>query len=130
MPQLDASRSGKRFVAQLERMADPNRELGLLAYKEQFLLHLSRPSVNFGHARWREGDSESFDAARWLAADPQRQLLVPEGRLAPCFQDARIRVEVGTTSRERWWLVREPRNPDCIARGNPAAARLYSAGNH
>lgn len=128
MPQLDASRSGKRFIVQLERMADPNRELGLLAYKEQFLLHLSRPSVNFGHARWREGDLESFDAARWLSADPQRQLLVPEGRLAPCFADARVRVEVGTTSRERWWLVSEPQAAGCVAKGNSSAAREYSPG--
>jgi 4-amino-4-deoxy-L-arabinose transferase-like glycosyltransferase len=129
MPQLDADRSGKRFIVQLERMADPGRELGLLGYKEQFLLHLSRPTVNFGHARWREGDRESFDAARWLAADPERQLLVPGDRLAPCFEDARVRVEVGTTSRERWWLVSEPVDADCIRSGNPTAARRYTPGH-
>jgi len=34
--------------------------------REQYLLVLSRPSVNFGHARWREREVEAADAAAWL----------------------------------------------------------------
>ncbi|HXW11052.1 MAG TPA: glycosyltransferase family 39 protein, partial [Steroidobacteraceae bacterium] len=53
-PQIDAVRSGRAFM---QRVADASRdleELALVGSKEQYLLHLPRPSVNFGHARWRE----------------------------------------------------------------------------
>ena len=45
-------------------------QLALVAYKEQFLLYLDRPTVNFGHRRWLEGPQESYDAAAWLNAEP------------------------------------------------------------
>jgi 4-amino-4-deoxy-L-arabinose transferase-like glycosyltransferase len=125
-PQINGARSAKDFVAHLEQLADPQRELGLLAYKEQFLLHLTRPSVNFGHRRWREGPAESYDAARWLAERPDRQLLVAEDQLEPCFATARERIDVGTSSREHWLLVSGPVNPDCASQGRPQNVIHYS----
>jgi 4-amino-4-deoxy-L-arabinose transferase-like glycosyltransferase len=125
-PQINGARSAKDFVARLEQLADPNRELGLLAYKEQFLLYLTRPSVNFGHRRWREGPLESYDAARWLGEHPDRQLLVADDQLEPCFATARERIEVGTSSREDWFLVSGPVSPDCAARGKPEHVIRYS----
>jgi 4-amino-4-deoxy-L-arabinose transferase-like glycosyltransferase len=124
-PQINGARSAKDFMARVEQLADPDRELGLLAYKEQFLLHLKRPSVNFGHRRWREGPLESYDAARWLDANPDRQLLVAADQLQPCFAEAREQVEVGTSSRERWFLVSGPANADCVARGQADHAIKY-----
>jgi hypothetical protein len=124
-PQINASRSGARFVTQLEKLADPERELGLLAYKEQFLLYLDRPSVNFGHSRWREGPLESYDAARWLNAGMDRQLLVSEHALEPCFGGSQQKIEVGRTARERWFLVSAPADAACAARGSDAAVRHY-----
>ena len=114
-----------RFIEQLKRVADPSRELGLLAYKEQFLLQLDRPSVNFGHSRWREGAAESYDAARWLNAAPGRELLVPASQLEPCFATSGARRQVGEASREVWYLVVAPANPDCEARGRDEMARRY-----
>jgi 4-amino-4-deoxy-L-arabinose transferase-like glycosyltransferase len=125
-PQINGARSAKDFVAHLEQLADPQRELGLLAYKEQFLLHLTRPSVNFGHRRWREGPAESYDAARWLAERPDRQLLVAEDQLEPCFATARERIDVGTSSREHWFLVSGPVNSDCASQGRPQNVIHYS----
>src|SRR6185312_7119437 len=96
-----------------------------LAYKEQFLLYLHRPSVNFGHARWREGSEEAFDAASWLAADPRRQLLVTDQWLALCFAPSK-RVEVGEASDETWWLVTGTPDPRCVAEGDPSRALAYT----
>ena len=121
-PAIDGARSAGDFIAKLESMADPQRELGMLAYHEHFLWHLRRPTVNFGHRRFREGDAESFDAAAWLAADGSRQLLVSEHMLAPCFTSASSRL-VGDSSRGDWFLVTGAPNADCARRGE--ATRVF-----
>jgi 4-amino-4-deoxy-L-arabinose transferase-like glycosyltransferase len=124
-PQMDGVRSARGFIARLEQLADPARELGLLAYHEHFLWHLQRPAVNFGHRRFREGDAEVHDAAAWLAADARRQLLVPQRMLEPCFGRAAVR-EVGDSSRGLWYLVEGSPDSACSVRGNPARAIIYT----
>jgi 4-amino-4-deoxy-L-arabinose transferase-like glycosyltransferase len=124
-PQMNADRSARQFIAQLERIADPARELGLLAYHEHFLLHLQRPSVNFGHRRFREDDAEIHDAAAWLAGRPGRQLLVSERMMDPCFTGAAAQV-VGESSRGLWYLVESVPAPACSARGDVARAIAYT----
>lgn len=126
-PQLNAQRSASAFMAGMLAKVPEGRELGLLAYKEQFLLNLDRPSFNFGHGRWREGAQEAYDASLWLAADPQRRvLLVPEALVEPCFA-ASSRVDAGQTSRETWWLVTGAPAADCLAKGQPGRAIAYPA---
>ncbi len=125
MPQLNGERSAAQFIARLQSLAAPDRELGLLAYREQFLLRLTRPSVNFGHARWREGENENNDAARWLNEAAGRQLLVPEGRLRPCFDVGSSKVAVGDLSDERWFLVEGPAAAACAGRGDAGRAIAY-----
>ena len=123
-PQIDAERSASGFVAQLLAKAPRDRELGLLAYKEQFLLYLDREIVNFGHARWREGQAESNDAARWLDADPRRVLLVPGPLLEPCFK-SNPRTLVGRSSDDDWFLVEGKPDPGCVRLGGPRRAIRY-----
>lgn len=125
-PQINATRSAADFVARLEKLADPTRELGLVAYKEQFLLHLDRPSVNFGHSRWREGAQEAYDAALWLNGSRARELLVPEKHLEPCFSRARRRIEVGWSARERWFLVTGRAMEECASKGRTERVFHYS----
>jgi 4-amino-4-deoxy-L-arabinose transferase-like glycosyltransferase len=120
-PQIDAERSASGFVARLLGRAPQDRPLGLLAYKEQFLLHLDRETVNFGHARWREGQAEAHDAARWLADDPRRVLLVPGPLLAPCFA-ANPRTLVGRSSDDEWFLVEGIPAAACVRQGDPRRA--------
>lgn len=125
-PQINSERSASGFVSMMLAKVPQRAELGLLAYKEQFLLYLDRDTVNFGHARWREGDAEAFDAARWLASDASRVLLVPEHFIARCFAD-NPREYAGHSSDDAWWLVRGEPAAECTARGDPAKVFRYPA---
>ncbi|HEX7116525.1 MAG TPA: glycosyltransferase family 39 protein [Steroidobacter sp.] len=124
-PVMNAARSGAEFVARIEQAADPKRELGLIAFKEQYLLHLHRPVVHFGHARWREAEQEMADAARWLVAAPARQLVVPKSALETCFRNAAV-TALGTANRVDWFLVRGAAAEECVARGQPDAVWHYT----
>ncbi len=124
-PQMDAVRSARTFIVRLEQMADPTRELGLLAYHEHFLWQLRRETTNFGHRRFREQEDEMHDAAAWLAARPGRQLLVPERLLEPCFGAAAAVREVGDSSRGLWYLVEGMPRADCSAAGDAGRAIRY-----
>jgi 4-amino-4-deoxy-L-arabinose transferase-like glycosyltransferase len=134
-PVMNGDRSGKDFIRSVLAQVKPGEELGLVAYKEQFLLYLDRPTVNFGHRRWLEGPQETFDAAAWLNAGDKRVLLVPEDSLSPvnrfipdsqpvdCFvADVTL---VGEQSRDRWFLVRAPAEPNCAANGQAVRAIRY-----
>jgi len=124
-PQLNGERSARDFMTAVLVRVPPGKQLGLVAYKEQFLLYVDRPTVNFGHARWREGLAEAYDAASWLAEDETgRKLLVPEKLLQPCFEAATKEI-AGRSSDEAWWLVSGPPQPDCVRRGDPRKAIVY-----
>jgi len=126
-PQLNAQRSASAFMSGTLAKVPQGRQLGLVGYKEQFLLNLDRPSFNFGHGRWREGPQEAYDASLWLAADPQRRvLLVPDALVEPCFS-ASARIEAGQTSRETWWLVSGMPAAVCLAKGQPGRVIAYPA---
>ncbi|MET0280179.1 MAG: glycosyltransferase family 39 protein [Steroidobacteraceae bacterium] len=125
-PQMDGQRSAGKFIARVEALASPQRELGLLAYHEHFLWHLSRSTVNFGHRRFREGDAEMYDAAAWLAAQPGRQLLVPQRMLQACFATASSVREVGESSTGLWYLVQGMPEAGCAARGDAARSLRYT----
>jgi 4-amino-4-deoxy-L-arabinose transferase-like glycosyltransferase len=124
-PQMDGRRSARDFIVRLEQVASPSQPLGLLAYHENFLWQLRRPSVNFGHRRFREGDRESLDAAAWLAAAPDRQLLVPEEMVSPCFT-APSKQDIGIASGRHWYLVQGAPQADCVRQGDAGRA-LYHA---
>lgn len=123
-PQINGERSASDFIRQVTAAVPEDRELGLLAYKEQFLLYLDRDTVNFGHARWREGDAEAFDAARWLSGSEQRVLLVPEHFIERCFSQSPRRF-AGESSDDRWYLVSGQPSRECVERGNPKKVIRY-----
>jgi 4-amino-4-deoxy-L-arabinose transferase-like glycosyltransferase len=123
-PRIDAVRSGRAFMARVERASAQAAELGLVSAKEQYLLQLRRPSFNFGHARWREKSSEADDAAAWLAARPGRVLLVDQKTLGLCFKGARAE-RMGKANGSKWFLVQGSPDAACAARGDLARARLY-----
>lgn len=127
-PRIDAVRSGRDFMARVEQASAGIAELGLVGAKEQYLLQLRRPSINFGHARWRDKDGEAADAAAWLVQEPGRALLVHAAAREACFGPARA-VDLGRANRQRWFLVSGQAEPDCVARGDLSRARLYLPPN-
>jgi 4-amino-4-deoxy-L-arabinose transferase-like glycosyltransferase len=124
-PVMNAERSGGAFTRAMLAQVKPEEHLGLVAYKEQFLLYLDRPTVNFGHRRWLEGPQESYDAAAWLDAGRHRVLLVPADKLDPCFTTNSSKV--GRSSDEDWFLVRGPASAACAAKGDASRAIAYAA---
>ena len=123
-PSMNGERSGQDFTRAALAQVQPGEELALVAYKEQFLLYLDRPIVNFGHRRVFEGPQESFDAAAWLDAAPGRVLLVPADQMEPCF--VANRVKAGVTSGEEGFLVRAPGAAQCAAKGDARRAIRYA----
>jgi 4-amino-4-deoxy-L-arabinose transferase-like glycosyltransferase len=123
-PQLNDARSGADFTARIERAADPRQELGLVAFKEQYVLNARREIVHFGHARWREAEQEMADAALWLSSKPGRQLVVNGEAHAACFREAPAQ-SLGVANRSEWFLVRGGADQSCVARGKPGAAHYY-----
>jgi 4-amino-4-deoxy-L-arabinose transferase-like glycosyltransferase len=124
-PAMNGERSGSDFVRAALAQVKPGEQLALVNYKEQFLLYLDRPTVNFGHRRWLEGPQESYDAAAWLNAKPDRVLLVPSDTIKTysCFIDGLSLA--GSSSDEDWYLVRAPAAQECAAKGDAARAISY-----
>ena len=123
-PQMNDERSGESFVARIEKTADPQQELGLVAFKEQYVLNARRSIVHFGHARWREAEQEMADAALWLSEKPGRQLVINDSARTACFSHAPVQ-SLGQANRSEWYLVRGGADQSCVARGKPGAAHYY-----
>src|SRR5688500_6279430 len=121
---MNPDKSGSGFVREVLTQVRPDEELALVAYKEQFLLYLDRPTVNFGHRRWVEGPQEAYDASAWLNAGRNRVMLVPSDLLHPCFSaNATL---AGTCSDEDWYLVRGSAALECASKGHLARGIRYA----
>ena len=127
-PGMNEVRSGRAFVARVERATTGIAEFGVVSAKEQYLLQLRRPSFNFGHARWREKDQEAADAAAWLAAKPGRALVVDAKTRGMCF-GATTRVDLGLANGKAWMLVTGTPDASCVARGDLSHATIYVPAN-
>ena len=123
-PSIDGERSARDFMQKTQALVPAATDLGLVAYKEQFLLYLNRPIVNFGHARWREGEQEAYDASAWLNETRGRELLVPESLLTPCFVGTSKR-PAGESSGDRWFLVQGEAERSCVDKGSRSRAIRY-----
>jgi len=121
-PAMNPDNSASKFTRDMLGKVQPDEELALVAYKEQFLLYLDRPTVNFGHRRFLEGPQESYDAAAWLNAGTHRVLLVPEDQMKECFRGGEL---AGQSSDESWFLVRGQAAVQCAEKGNASKAIHY-----
>ena len=126
-PRLDPVRSGRAFVERLEVASAGSVELAMIGSKEQYLLQLGRPSFNFGHARWQEGEwqREAADAAAWLAQGRSRAVLVDRRVLELCFGGAAV-TDLGRSHGKHWFLVSGKPDPACAESGDPSRGRLYA----
>jgi hypothetical protein len=125
-PSMNSAQSGANFIDRVERVSDPARELGFIAFKEQYLLNARRPIVHFGHARWREAEQEAYDAARWLSGDGRRQLVVSAYAKDLCFPQTNS-TSLGMANRIAWFLVEGSPEASCVDRGRSDAAQTYHA---
>jgi hypothetical protein len=123
-PLMNDVRSGARFVRTVEQRTQATHELGIVAFKEQYLLQLRRPIVHFGHARWREADAEMADAAAWLVERPGRALIVSARVRRACFSPAASE-RLAEANRTDWFLVRGGAAPECVTRGDARRAQRY-----
>ncbi len=118
-PLLNESGSARGVMQRARELAGPGVELGLVAYKEQNLLHASPPATEFGFLR--EWGEQRVDALAWLRAAPdRRRLFVLEAALGPCIERERATL-VGTANRRRWWLLDAGAlKPGCVDDGSGA----------
>jgi len=79
-----------------------NTDLGMLRWKEQFVLFADRKVKTFGYAR-RDPEVEANEGKRWVSADQRRRLLVPE-RWLPVFAGFPVR-RLGSRHGDVWYVV-------------------------
>lgn len=117
LPVLNSGRSAEPLMNRVAAQIGPGTELGIVAWREQFALHMDRPVTTFGYGR-RDLDRETLDGAKWLEQSQQRWLMVPEESFEFCF-DREKSIRLGARSRRIWYLVRKDAiGPDCgSARG-------------
>lgn len=79
VPVLNRINSPAPFMAEISELIGPNGELGMLRWKEQYVLMSPRKIKTFGYGTpVRE---EEIVAATWLSAGENRWLLFPDDRL-------------------------------------------------
>jgi len=103
-PVANALRSGSNIPRAAEALLERDETLGLVRWKEQFLLHASRPLVHFGYRRNVEAE-EMADALAWLGRNPDRALVLRETDIEPCFNPERAQ-HLGYAHRHDWYLLR------------------------
>ncbi len=82
-PLFNSGRSPASFMAEVGQRLGPKRELAMVKFKEQFILHADRPVTHFGY---RQADhKQEITAAHWLREKEGRVLMVPKQNMAQCF---------------------------------------------
>jgi 4-amino-4-deoxy-L-arabinose transferase-like glycosyltransferase len=111
-PLLNRARSPASMMAKVGRLIGPDAALGLVAWKEQIVLHADRPIVHFGYRQYGN-DAEMDDALRWLASGERRYLLLPGDALNECLVRSRLK-HAGFIHRADWWLAgADAIEPEC-----------------
>ncbi len=125
-PTLDPVRSSAVLMRATEAALAPGEELGIVRYREQFLLQAHVPITHFGYRR-ADTDEELHDAVAWLEARPRRRLLVDDERLRQCFHGGTEQA-MDPGGDRRWYLVRaSDAVPECVHGGSADQAIVYQS---
>lgn len=118
-PLLNDSSSGAGIMRRTGEIIGPGAELGLVAWKEQNLLHADRAATDFGFTRpWH---AQLGDAIRWLEAAPERRWVFTLAEpMTPCVDRGKA-TYVGHANRREWWLFRADAVSAACARGDVPA---------
>jgi len=104
MPGIDRARSPREFMRAIGQQVGVEAELGMVRFREQYVLTADRPITTFGYER-RDRDGELRESADWLAAAPGRRWLLVPAALAGAIADpARCRA-VGRRHGTEWLLA-------------------------
>ncbi|MDO8906217.1 glycosyltransferase family 39 protein [Hydrogenophaga sp.] len=119
-PLADPYRTPQRQMEEVEQRLPGSAELGLLYFKEQFLLFAQRPLTHFSYlAPLAEQEKNAWI---WMREAPRRFLLVPTGAELSCFDVSRA-VSLGRAHRREWVLLgSETLTPVC---GSPIKAERF-----
>jgi len=124
-PLANDLRSGGNIPRAAEALLSTDETLGLVRWKEQFLLHARRPLVHFGYRRNPEA-AELADALAWLQQQPGRALVMRAQDLSPCVDPDRA-VAVGFAHGLDWVLVRaDALGGACEIADRPTYLRQYA----
>ena len=119
-PAMDAQRTPRAVMRALDHAVDARREVGLLQFKEQFLLFSHRPLTHF--SALAPVAEQERNAWLWMREDPSRVLLVPDSLDLACFDVSRLRL-LGVAHRQGWGLLdAAAMTPGCEP---PRQARRY-----
>ncbi len=105
VPQLNAASSAGALMEQVRSHLAPGDQLGLVAWKEQNLLMLDRPAVDFGFRQpWH---LQFAHAVAWQAQAPAtRWLFVQQPAMGGCVDRAKA-VDLGYANRRQWWMFKQ-----------------------
>lgn len=101
-PLFNPSRSPASFMKELGGRLGPHRELAMINFKEQFILHADRPVTHFGyHLADR---NQEIAAARWLREKEGRSMMAPKENLSQCFFIEKAD-SLGLRHGSEWYIV-------------------------
>jgi 4-amino-4-deoxy-L-arabinose transferase-like glycosyltransferase len=102
-PLLNDSSSARGVMRKARELAGPDKEIGLVAWKEQNLLMAYGPVRDFGFVNpW---DRQLVEAIAWQAEKPaERPIFILDEAMGRCI-DRGHATKVGHANRREWWLV-------------------------
>ena len=103
-PKLDPYRTPQAIMAKVELLLAPEAELGLVEFKEQFLVFAHRPVTQFSYLLPTEEQVKS--AWQWQQQNANRYILLSTEATsaASCF-DLDKAIDLGFAHREHWLLL-------------------------
>lgn len=111
-PRANHSVTSAELMLAVDRIAGPQGEVGMVAWKEQNLLMSPRPLTDFG---FRAPPAVQFErAVVWLNEAPaQRWIFARHDEVHACLDDSRVRL-AGYANRWRWSMFqRDAVKPGC-----------------
>jgi 4-amino-4-deoxy-L-arabinose transferase-like glycosyltransferase len=124
-PILNDSSSAAGVMQEVRDRLPPGDQLGMVAWKEQNLLMLNHPAVDFGFTQpWHD---QYAAGVKWQAQDPaHRWLFVLDPVMGKCVDRSKA-ISLGHANRREWWMFKaDAVVPGCLPDENvdrvPAAA--------
>lgn len=120
-PAMDGHRTPQALMQRLEQLVDEKHEVGLIQFREQFLLFSQRPLHHFSVLSSVE--EQERNAWQWMQESKTRVVLVPGSVKLECFDMAKLQV-LGNAHRQDWGLLDAgSMRPQCSP---PAKMRRYA----